>query len=271
MSRAQHSGPVTASGTGPLTMPARHSARNQGAARDQDAPRTHDAPGPPDLIQTPPAPRSPSGLADRRITVAVYASDPILHVGVVHQLRQRPEIELLDGARAAEAHVSLVTVDSVDDETAALLRRLRHNSRTRTGLVVGTFESGDALQRAIDCGVTAVLRRAEADQDRLLRLVLAMANGEGVLPGDLLAKLLSHVGSLQRSALDPHASSLSTLTQREADMLRLVSEGLDTAEIARTTSYSERTVKNVLHEVITRLELRNRTHAVGYALRNGLI
>ncbi|MER5730208.1 response regulator transcription factor [Streptomyces sp. NPDC002138] len=212
-----------------------------------------------------------SSAAGQRITVAVYASDPILRVGVVHQLRQRPEIELVDDADAADAQVSLVAVDSVDDETAALLYRLRHNSGTRTGLVVGTFESGDALQRAIESGVTAVLRRSEGDQDRLLRLVLAIANGEGVLPGDLLAKLIDHVGSLQRSALDPRAVSLSTLTPREADMLRLVSEGLDTAEIARKTSYSERTVKNVLHEVITRLQLRNRTHAVGYALRHGLI
>ncbi|MFE9931553.1 response regulator transcription factor [Streptomyces sp. NPDC005533] len=215
-------------------------------------------------------PVSSSG-AGERVTVAVYAPDPVLHVGVVHQLRQRPEIELVDLADADDAQVSLVAVDSVDDETAALLYRLRHNSGTRTGLVVGTFESGDALQRAIECGVTAVLRRTEADQDRLLRLVLAIANGEGVLPGDLLAKLLDHVGSLQRSTLDPHAVSLSTLTSREADMLRLVSEGLDTSEIARKTSYSERTVKNVLHEIITRLHLRNRTHAVGYALRHGLI
>jgi len=89
--------------------------------------------------------------------------------------------------------------------------------------------------------------------------------------GDLLGKLLTHVGSLQRSAVDPRGMSLSTLTTREADMLRMVSEGLDTAEIARKTAYSERTVKNVLHEVITRLQLRNRAHAVGYALRNGLI
>ena len=54
-------------------------------------------------------------------------------------------------------------------------------------------------------------------------------------------------------------------------MLRLVAEGLDTSEIAEKTSYSELTVKNVLHEVTTRLQLRNRAHAVGYALRNGLI
>ncbi|MFF5155158.1 LuxR C-terminal-related transcriptional regulator [Streptomyces sp. NPDC000348] len=205
-----------------------------------------------------------------RVTLAVYAADPVLRVGVVQQLRHRPEVDLVDADDADSAQVSLVVVDHVDDDVAALLNRLRHNNATRTGLVIGTLGAG-GLQRVIECGVAAVLRRAEADQDQLLRLVLATGNGEGMLPGDLLGELLDHVGSLRRSALDPGALSLSTLTTREADMLRLVSDGLDTAEIARKTSYSERTVKNVLHEVITRLQLRNRAHAVGYALRNGLI
>ncbi|MEU2308041.1 helix-turn-helix transcriptional regulator [Streptomyces misionensis] len=205
-----------------------------------------------------------------RVTLAIYAQDLVLHIGIVQQLRQRPELELVSEGEADGAQISLVVVDNVDDEVTALLQRLQRNTGTRTGLVVGTFESA-ALQRVIECGVGAVLRRAEADQDRLLHLVLALAKGEGVLPGDLLGKLLTHVGSLQRSALDPRGLSLSTLTAREADMLRLVAEGLDTAEIAAKTSYSERTVKNVLHEVTTRLQLRNRAHAVGYALRNGLI
>ncbi len=226
------------------------------------------------MSRIPAQPRSThrASRSDRpeRVTVAVYAADPVLRVGVVQQLRPRPEVDLLDDADAERAQASLVVVDGVDDDVAALLHRLRHNTATRTGLVVGTLGSG-ALQRVIECGVSAVLRRVEADQDRLLHLVLAMANGEGVLPGDLLGKLLTHVGSLQRSALDPRALSLSTLTAREADMLRLVSEGLDTAEIARKTAYSERTVKNVLHGITTRLQLRNRAHAVGYALRNGLI
>ncbi|WP_369233611.1 LuxR C-terminal-related transcriptional regulator [Streptomyces sp. R21] len=213
--------------------------------------------------------KSPPGTRDR-VSVAMYAADPVLRVGVVHQLRQRPEVELLADADAELAQVSLVVVDTVDDDVAALLDRLRLNTATRTGLVVGTLGAG-TLQRVIECGVAAVLRRSEADQDQLLHLVRAIADGEGVLPGDLLGKLLTHVSSLQRSALDPRGLSLSTLTTREADMLRLVSEGLDTAEIARKTSYSERTVKNVLHEITTRLQLRNRAHAVGYALRNGLI
>ncbi|MFD4941875.1 LuxR C-terminal-related transcriptional regulator [Streptomyces sp. NPDC058239] len=218
--------------------------------------------------------RSAEGSAEEapggRVSVAVYAEDLILRTGVVHQMRPRPEIELIADSEADRAQVSLVVVDMVDERTVQLLQRLQRNTATRTGLVVGFFESG-ALQTMIECGVAAVLRRGEADQDSLVHLVTAMAKGEGVLPGDLLGRLLDHVSSLQRTVLDPRGLSLSTLTTREAEMIRLVSEGYGTAEIAQKTSYSERTVKNVLHEVVTRLELRNRAHAVGYTMRHGLI
>ncbi|MFI7246031.1 helix-turn-helix transcriptional regulator [Streptomyces qinglanensis] len=216
----------------------------------------------------PTAPPVPARKA--RVSVALYAEDGILHAGVVQQLRQQPDVRLLPEAEGDQAQVSLVVVDTVNDPAVRLLRRLQRNTATRTGLVVGSFEAA-ALQTMIECGVAAVLRRAEADQDRLLHLITAMANGEGVLPGDLLGKLLEHVGTLQRTVLDPRGLTLSTLTTREAEMLRLVSEGFDTVEIAQKTSYSERTVKNVLHEVATRLRLRNRAHAVGYAMRHGLI
>ncbi|MEU9704220.1 LuxR C-terminal-related transcriptional regulator [Streptomyces sp. NPDC047981] len=207
---------------------------------------------------------------DTRVSVSVYAEDLILQAGIVEQLRRRPEVQLLPEAEADKARATLVVVDTVDDSTVQLLRRLQRNTATSTGLVVGRFEAG-SLQTMIECSVAAVLRRSEADQDRLVHLVTALAKGEGVLPGDLLGKLLAHVSSLQRTVLDPRGLTLSTLTTREADMLRLVSEGFDTVEIAQKTSYSERTVKNVLHEVTTRLNLRNRAHAVGYAMRHGLI
>ena len=61
------------------------------------------------------------------------------------------------------------------------------------------------------------------------------------------------------------------LTDREVDVLRLLSEGWDTAEIASKLAYSERTVKNVIHDITARLQLRNRSHAVAYAVRQGLI
>jgi DNA-binding NarL/FixJ family response regulator len=71
--------------------------------------------------------------------------------------------------------------------------------------------------------------------------------------------------------LDPQGMTFSGLSAREIEVLRLVAEGFDTAHIAMQLSYSERTVKNVLHDLTTRLQLRNRSHAVAYALREGLI
>ncbi|WP_030059310.1 MULTISPECIES: helix-turn-helix transcriptional regulator [Streptomyces] len=220
-------------------------------------------------------PAGPGAPAQERgkpaqVPVAVYAEDIILQTGVVQQLRQRPEVELLSEADAARAEVSLLVVDALTEAVAEHLRRLRLATSGRIGLVVGHFEAG-GLQTIVEYGVAAVLRRSEADQDRLVHLITALANGEGVMPGDLLGELLDRIGMLQRTMLDGRGLTLSTLTAREAEMLRLVAEGFDTSEIAAKTSYSERTVKNVLHEIITRLGLRNRAHAVGYAMRRGLI
>ncbi|MEU6266878.1 helix-turn-helix transcriptional regulator [Saccharopolyspora shandongensis] len=205
-----------------------------------------------------------------RVPVAVYAGDPILEFGVTQQLRPRPEVEVLRPSEEARAEVSLVVIDRLDDAAGQLLRRLQRTSSVRTGLIVSEFEQ-DALQTTIECGVAAVLRRNEADQDRMVGLITALVRGEGMLPGDMLGRLLDHVGKLQRSAAAAVRPILSTLNTREVEVLRLIADGFDTREIAVKMSYSERTVKNILQEVTTRLQLRNRAHAVGYVMRHGLI
>ena len=71
--------------------------------------------------------------------------------------------------------------------------------------------------------------------------------------------------------LAPAGLRFSGLSDREVEVLRLVAEGLDTGEIARQLAFSERTIKSVLHDVTTRLQLRNRAHAVAFAVREGFI
>ena len=106
---------------------------------------------------------------------------------------------------------------------------------------------------------------------RALRLreaaVAIVATHDGEVPADLLGRLLEQVGRLQRQVLAPRGLTFTGLTPRETDVLRLVADGLDTSEIASRMCYSERTVKNVLHDLTTRLQLKNRTHAVAYAVR----
>jgi DNA-binding NarL/FixJ family response regulator len=71
--------------------------------------------------------------------------------------------------------------------------------------------------------------------------------------------------------LAPRGLHFSGLTDREVRVLRLMAEGLETVEIGQRLFYSERTVKNIVHDITSRLHLRNRTHAVAYALRQGFI
>jgi DNA-binding NarL/FixJ family response regulator len=69
----------------------------------------------------------------------------------------------------------------------------------------------------------------------------------------------------------PHVLAVAGLTERERDVLALVAEGCSTREVATRLAYSERTIKNIVQNVTMRLNLRNRTQAVVYAVRNGWI
>ena len=94
-----------------------------------------------------------------------------------------------------------------------------------------------------------MVRRSEATPGKLSAAIRSAAAGEGSLPPDLLGRLLRQVGQLQRQVLSPRGLTLSGLTERETAVLRLLAEGLDTAEVGRHLFYSERTVKNIIHDV----------------------
>jgi DNA-binding NarL/FixJ family response regulator len=205
-----------------------------------------------------------------RIPVYLHATDMISRAGLVSQLRPRPEIFLLDEADLARARVAVVVSDSVGDETGVVLRSLRSRGVHQLVLVATQIDDG-GLVCAVEAGVAGVVRRREASADRLVSVITAAASGDGSVPPDLLGRLLAQVGQLQRGVLGPRGLTFSGLAEREIEVLRLVAEGLDTAEIAAKLAYSQRTIKNVLHDVTSRMHLRNRSHAVAYALRNGLI
>ncbi|MGW2328142.1 response regulator transcription factor [Streptomyces sp. NPDC001700] len=127
------------------------------------------------------------------------------------------------------------------------------------------------LLTVVECNVVAVLLRVGATSERIEEAVRTAASGGGVLPSQMLGELLRQVERVQREVLSPRGLHLSGLTPREIDVLRLMSEGLNTAEIAEKLCFSERAVKRVVFEVTRRLNLRNRPHAVAYALRSGVI
>ena len=205
-----------------------------------------------------------------RVCIYVYADDPILQAGMVSQLRGRPEIDIVEASELARAQLGVVAADALDDETLRIMRSLKRAGVAHTVLVMRAIDDA-AVVSAAEVGVSGLLRRSEATPETLVRTIQKVAQGDGVIPSDLLGHLLGQVGRLQRQVLSPRGLTFTGLSDREIEVLRLIAEGHDTNEIARQLCYSQRTVKNVLHDVTTRLQLRNRSHAVAYAVREGLI
>lgn len=205
-----------------------------------------------------------------RTSVVVCATDPILRNGVGMALRTRDEVWLVDEDSAEPSTVALLVADRLDERMTQLLSSLQCRGFTKIVLVASQFDDSEVLS-AIEHGVCAVARRADTTPDVLVRLVRAAEAGEGTLPPDLLGKVLNRVSRLQRQVLEPRGIRLAGITTRETEVLRLVAAGLSTREIADRLCYSQRTVKSILHDVTNRFQLRNRSHAVAYALREGLI
>ena len=205
-----------------------------------------------------------------QVRVALQASDPLSQAGIASYLQSRPELTLLRSSERTEAKVLVVSCDRLTTDVVAMLRRSAAEIGSPVVLITNEITESELLT-AVECRVVAILPRAAVTAERLVHSVLTAAKGGGVMPPNLVGELLKHVERLQREVLTPYGLTASGLTPREIDVLRLMADGLDTNEIAGELCYSERTVKNVIYGVTHRLKLRNRSHAVAYALRAGMI
>ena len=194
------------------------------------------------------------------------------------------EPAVLAGLGAARA-VRLVGRTGVPAEAARLAVRLRPR------LVIVDLDSGAAALPAIDAVAVAapdtpvlavsadpanavVLAAVRAGANSVLRLgdlagpadaVIRTARGETVFSPGLAAVVLAEVAE----ATDPQRAA-RRLTDREADVIRLVVEGLTARQIASRLGLSPRTVENHLQHVLRKLELNNRAALVRYAIESGL-
>lgn len=220
-----------------------------------------------------------------RVTVTVHSSDPLSKAGLISHLRHQPTIDVLSGqeesklaeqerTRPDASRVAVLIADRIDEHTATELRRLGRGTDQRVVLVARELREPDLLT-VVEYGVRAIIWRHQATEQRLLSAVHSAARGDGDLPPDLVSRLLDQVGRLQRAATTGAAASGSVplfgMAPREVQVLRLLAEGFETRQISEQLAYSERTVKNILHALMSRLQLTNRAHAVAYALREGYI
>jgi len=119
--------------------------------------------------------------------------------------------------------------------------------------------------RPSDGELSAVLVLRALTPSRLLSCVRAVTRGGASVPPELLCQMLPP-GANGHAAL-----AVRELSDRELAVLRMLADGETTRDIATQLSYSERTVKNIVRDVLVKLGCRTRAHAVAVAARQGVI
>jgi len=212
------------------------------------------------------------------LTVLVIDPHPIFRAGLVACLASLPGVERVDEAAtlgellagAGLPDCDVVLLDHDQEAGREALRRLRDMTAARV-VVCSWRRDEDDMLAAIQSGAVGYLCKDTLTPEALGGAVHATASGGGVIAPELLGHLLNGIARASRDVLEPRGISLARLTTREQQVLKLVADGRSTREVAQELSYGERTVKNILHDVVTKLNARTRSQAVAFAVRERLI
>ena len=137
-------------------------------------------------------------------------------------------------------------------------------------IILTMYRQDTYVFEAIKVGARGYLLK-DADAGELIEAIKRVAEGETLLNAEMAASILDEFKKVKEAELPDHPDhQLSELTEREADILRLLAKGASNQEIAEALSVSEKTVRNRLSEIFSKLRLNNRTQAALYALREGI-
>jgi DNA-binding NarL/FixJ family response regulator len=208
-----------------------------------------------------------------RVTVAVLGDDPLMIGRVGTQLTTSPDVRVVPDADSTTADVLLILTTAVTEQLLTHLNRLADDATnpTQRMVLVADHLRQRHLPHIFRCGVVSVLPRRGVATSLIMRAVLTSHTGGAMLPETVTRWLVDETRTFQSDMLASNGLQAGGLTPREVDVLKLLADGTDTPHIAQVLSYSERTIKKIIQDMLTRLNLHNRAHAVSYALRVGAI
>lgn len=206
------------------------------------------------------------------LRIGLIAADPITRAGIASLVDARSDICLLPDARRAESALLVIVEKTVDSVLLGTVSSYADGGRTPVCAVID--EPGDAglLPAAAESGLGGMILRDESTP-ALLAAFLHRVHEISVCSGGTTGRLDALRGDQARLDRANHreAAHRFDLDKRETMILRMLADGLGTAEIASLMGFSESTIKNALSSVLQRNDLRNRIHAVTRALRRGMI
>ena len=174
---------------------------------------------------------------------------------VRYALETRPDVILMD--------IQMPELDGVAAAKAILAEE--PDSKV---IILTMYRQDTYVFEAIKVGARGYMLK-DADANDLIEAIHKVAAGETLLNAEMAANILDEFKKVKQLPQHPE-HKLSDLTGREADILRLLAQGASNQEIAEALKVSEKTVRNRLSEIFSKLRLNNRTQAALYALREGI-
>ncbi len=202
----------------------------------------------------------------------------VIREGLVTLLQTMPGIEVVGAAADGEEAVALVASSTPDVVLMDLrmprldgveaTKRIRTDHSATQVVVLTTYADDESIVGALRAGAIGYLTK-DAGRDHIRRALEAAASGQAVLDPGVQARLVDFAST---AAPTGEGGPLPDgLTGREGEVLRLIASGLSNAEIAVELYVSEATVKTHVNHIFTKTGSRDRSQAVAYAHRRGLV
>lgn len=183
--------------------------------------------------------------------IAVVAEAATVTGAVTEAVRTRPDVVVMD-VRLADGSGTVAT------------REIRSRMPDSRILMLTSFDDEEALFASIMAGAAGyVLKRIKAVE--LVAAIRTVARGESLLDPSVTAHVLDR---LRRSPSLGRDGRLASLTRREEEVLALIAEGLTNREIGARLHLSEKTVKNHVSTILSKLEVARRAEAAAYLIRH---
>ena len=151
-------------------------------------------------------------------------------------------------------------------ETTRRLSSLAPLSRV---VVLTISADDDDVMNAVMAGACGYLLKDSSIQE-LIAGIRAASEGESLISPQIAAKVLQRLRAQSKDA-DAAEMIRAELSDRELEVLKLIANGKDNAQIARELFISPKTVKNHISNILMKLQIENRIQAAVYAVRSGIV